>query len=345
VLSINRGFSAPINLHFERSPADLVHLARCDGDPVARWQALNDYAMQVLTAAAEAAREGHEIVADQDLVDALIAIACEEALEPAFRAQALALPGETDIARELGNNIDPDAIHAGRDAVQMAIARAGESAFTRLVEVVQTRGAYSPDAESAGRRALQHAAITYLSFAEGSPMRAEGVFQQADNMTDLSQSLTLLAHYFPESSAAKRALASFEERFRDNPLVIDKWLAVQATAPGAAALERVTALMEGPHFSRSNPNRIRALIGAFAAGNPTGFNRKDGAGYAFLADEVLELDKRNPQIASRLLTSLRSWRSLEAERRAHAGKALRRIAGSPELSADVSDIVDRTLAE
>jgi aminopeptidase N len=345
VLSLNRGFSAPVTIHFEQAPADLAHLARCDSDPFARWQALNDYAMRVLVEAAKHARDGREIVCDEALIDALLATASDASLEPALRAQALTLPGETDVARELGANIDPDAIHAGREAVQKAIAIAGRDCFTRLVESVRTTGAYSPDAESAGRRALSHAAIALLSIAEESPMRAKAVFDQADNMTDLSQSLLLMAHHFPEAGATAEALSAFEERYHDNPLVIDKWLSIQATAPGAGTLDRVRMLMQSPHFSRSNPNRVRSLIGAYVSGNPTGFNRKDGAGYHFLADEVLTLDQRNPQLASRLLTAMRSWRSLEPVRREHAGEALRRIAASEGLSADVSDIVDRTLAD
>ena len=345
VLSINRGFSAPVNIHFEQAPADLAHLARHDSDPFARWQALNSYAMRVLAGAVGAVRDGREPEADDALTDALLATASDQSLEPAFRAQVLSLPGETDIARELGNDIDPDAIHAARERVRGFVAETGQATFTRLLETVRGSGPYSPDAESAGRRALHHAATAYLSVAEASPLRAATAFEQADNMTDLSQSLMLLVHHFPGSTAATEALAAFEARFRDNPLVIDKWLSIQATAPGDGTLERVRALMEGPHFSRGNPNRLRALIGAFAAGNPTGFNRRDGAGYRFLADEVLALDKRNPQVASRLLTALRSWRSLEAGRRAHAEDALRRIAAGDSLSADVSDIVDRTLAE
>ncbi|MGN6549620.1 MAG: aminopeptidase N [Pararhizobium sp.] len=345
VLSLNRGFSAPVNIHFEQAPADLAHLARFDTDPFARWQALNDYAMRILIEAARHAGEGREIAIDHALIDALLATACDGSLEAAFRAQALALPGETDIARELGSNINPDAIRAGREAVQKAIALAGQQEFVRLFENTATVGAYRPDAESAGLRALHHAAVTFLSIGEGSPMRAAAIFDEADNMTELSQSLMLLVHYFPESSATRRALAAFEERFRDNPLVIDKWLSIQATAPGSGTLPRVQALMEGPHFSRANPNRMRALVGSFASGNPTGFNRRDGAGYQLLADEVLALDGKNPQLAARLLTALRSWRSLEPVRQEKAGEALRRIAARDPLSADVSDIVDRTLTE
>ena len=345
VLSINRGFSAPVNIHLEQAPADLAHLARHDSDPVARWQALNSYAMRVIVEAVGAVGAGRPVKHDDALTDALVASACDGSLEAAFRAQALNLPGETDVARELGSDIDPDAIHRARDAVQKSVAEAGQGSFVRLLETVECPGPYSPDAQSAGRRALHHAATVYLSVAEASPLRAAEAFEQADNMTDLSQSLMLLVHHFPDSSATTEALAAFEERFRDNPLVIDKWLSIQATAPGDGALSRVRDLMQSPYFSRGNPNRVRALIGAFAAGNPTGFNRRDGAGYQFLADEVLSLDRRNPQVASRLLTALRSWRSLEPERRAHAEEALKRIAAGKNLSADVSDIVDRTLAE
>ncbi|TPW29858.1 aminopeptidase N [Pararhizobium mangrovi] len=344
VLSLNRGFCAPINVHFEQAPADLAHLARHESDPFARWQALNAYAMRVLVEAVAKERAGGTVDVDPALAETMIATAEDETLEPAFRAQALALPGENDIAREIGNDIDPDAIFAARRAVQTVIGKTGAEIFARLADTMETPGAYSPDAASAGKRAFRHALMTYLSLADASPARANEAFAAADNMTDLSQPLLLLAHFFPESEGANAALATFEERFHDTPLVIDKWLSAQATAPGAATLERVRMLMEGEHFSRSNPNRVRALIGAFAAGNPTGFNRADGAGFAFLADEVLAIDGRNPQVAARLLTTMRSWRSLEEGRRRHARAALERIAAADKLSSDVRDIVDRTLA-
>jgi len=345
VLSINRGFSAPVNLHFEQAPADLAHLARHDGDPFARWQALNDYAMRVLLSAVETSKAAGEFAGDEALTKALLATALDDELEPAFRAQALTLPGETDIAREIGSDIDPDAVHAARQQVMRAIAFAGKQRFAELFDSIALSGEYSPDAQSAGKRSLRHAALAYLTMGEGSPARAAKVSAAADNMTDLMQSLTILVHQFPDSREARDALGEFEQRYRDNPLVIDKWLAVQATVPQAATLDRIKALMDGPHFSRSNPNRLRSLIGSFAAGNPTGFNRADGEGYEFLADEVLAIDRKNPQVASRLLTAMRSWRSLEAGRRSHAERALRRISSADKLSADVADIVERTLAD
>ena len=140
------------------------------------------------------------------------------------------------------------------------------------------------------------------------------------------------------------ALDDFYRRYADDPLVIDKWLALQAAIPEPATLERVRALTSHPAFSMANPNRVRALIGAFAQANQTQFNRPDGAGYDFVADIVLALDPKNPQVAARLMGAFRSWRALEAGRRAHAEAALRRVAAAPSLSRDVRDIVERSLA-
>ncbi|AXV14785.1 aminopeptidase N [Neorhizobium sp. SOG26] len=343
VLSLNRSFSAPINLHFDQTPADLAHIARHDTDLFARWQALTDLAMPNLMQAARDARDGKDVTCDPALIAALLEAAADETLEPAFRAQALTLPSEADIARELGSNNDPDAIHAGRTAVISAIAEAGEKTFVHLFETMKPEGAYAPDAESAGKRALRNIALSYLTYSENSPARAAEAFASSDNMTDLAQALTLLAHRFPSSSEATSALASFLTRFDGNPLVIDKWFSIQATIPGADALSRVKSLMENPRFISTNPNRVRSLIGTYAFSNPTGFNRADGEGYSFLAEQILAIDAKNPQLAARILTSMRSWRSLEPQRADHARAALTTIERAANLSTDVRDIVERML--
>jgi aminopeptidase N len=160
-------------------------------------------------------------------------------------------------------------------------------------------------------------------------------------MTDRMAALaTLSLHAVPERQAA---LDDFYRRYSANPLIIDKWLSLQAAIPEAATLDRVQALTRHPAFSLTNPNRVRALIGAFAQLNQTQFNRADGAGYAFLADTVLQLDPKNPQVAARITTAFRSWRALEPVRRACAEAALRRIAAESILSRDLRDIVDRSL--
>ncbi|MDP3523743.1 MAG: aminopeptidase N C-terminal domain-containing protein, partial [Hoeflea sp.] len=341
--SINRGFSAPVNIAMEQSAADLAHIARHDSDGVARWQALNEQATRHLVAASRLARDGRNLPSAEELADILIATAADESLEPAFRAQALALPAESDIAREIGSNIDPDAIHAAREAVLSEVARAGLEVFARLAGRAP-RGDYSPGAEDAGLRALAGAAMSYASIAEGTPARAKAAFDAADNMTVLAQALQVLTQTFPSARETAEALDAFKIRFSADPLALDKWYSIQATAPGAQTCARVEALLASPDFDRTNPNRMRALIGAFSSGNPTGFNAADGAGYRLLAREVIDIDKRNPQLAARLLTAMRSWRSLEAGRQDHARLALVTIREAGNLSPDVGDIVDRMLA-
>ncbi len=343
VLSLNRGFSAPINLHFEQTPADRAHIARHESDQFARWQALNDLALPNLVAATAIAREGAKAECDRALIDALLAAAADAKLEPAFRAQALALPSEADVAREIGSNNNPDAIHAGRQDIMTAIAKAGRDIFATLADEMVVDGPFSPDAASAGRRALRNTALSYLVYAENQPGWALDAFKSANNMTDLSQALTILAHRFPDDRETVEALSAFKTRFANNALVIDKWFTIQATIPGADALGRVKTLMADPLFNSTNPNRVRALVGTFAFSNPTGFNRADGEGYRFLARQILDIDPRNPQLAARILTSMRSWRSLEDVRAEHARNALREIAAAPKLSVDVSDIVERML--
>ncbi|MBB4568273.1 aminopeptidase N [Rhizobium leucaenae] len=345
VLSLNRSFSTPINLQLSQSAKDLALIARYETDHFARWQALIDLGLPNLLQAARDARQGIPVTCDAAFVDALLAAANDESLEPAFRAQALALPSEADIARELGGNNDPDAIHTGRQAILALIAEAGKNIFAALYDNMQTPGPFSPDAASAGRRALRNAALTYLSQSDNAPARAKAAFDAANNMTDLSAALTILAHRFPETAEAKAAIEGFRDRFAGNALVIDKWFAIQAAIPGAATLERIQGLMETPLFKRTNPNRMRALVGTFAFANPTGFGRADGAGYRFLAEEILDIDQRNPQLAARILTSMRSWRLLEPVRADHARSALMQIERAGNLSTDVRDIVDRILKE
>ncbi len=345
VPSFNRDFSAPINLHIEQNAEDRALIARHEVDLFARWQALNAMALDNLVEAADEARGAQPITCNKSLIEALLAATGDDRLEAAFRSQVLSLPSESDIAREIGHDNDPDAIHAGRQSILSAIAASGRSTFERLIDDMTLPGPFRPDAESAGRRSLRNAALSYLVYGDGRPERAAGAFHSANNMTDLSLALTLLAQRFPDAEETAEALDAFKKRFADNALVIDKWFAIQATIPGPATLERVKALMSDPLFNASNPNRVRSLVGTYAFSNPTGFNRADGEGYRFLARQILEIDPRNPQLAARILTSMRSWRSLEQARAGHARDALKEIAAASSLSADVSDIVERMLQD
>jgi aminopeptidase N len=344
-LSINRGFSAPIKLTVPADPDDLRFLAAHDTDPFNRWQAMQTLAMTLLKSNVAALRSGGAVRLDEGLMDALGATLADAALEPAFIALTLSPPGEADIAREIGHEVDPDAIYAARRKLRAATGKQHGTLLAATYERMITPGAYRPDAQSAGKRALKNACLDFLAMTESDAAitRAFAQYRNADNMTDRIAALeTLTAHDRPQRAAA---FDDFYQRYADDPLVIDKWFSLQATIPDQATLDRVRALTRHPAFSAANPNRIRALIGAFAQANHTQFNRRDGAGYNFVADFVLELDPKNPQVAARLVSAFRSWRTLEAQRRAHAEATLRRVAATPALSRDVADIVGRTLAE
>ena len=343
-LSLNRGFSAPVTLSVEQRKEDQLFLARHDSDPFSRWQAYNTLLTEALIAAFRNGLGGQPPKFSRDLVELAGVIAADEKLEYAFRALVLALPGEADIAREIGNGIDTDIILAVRNALAGEIARSSEAAFRRLYAGLDFKGRFSPDAASAGRRALRNTLLDYLALLPGGDELASRHFAEATNMTDRAAALTVLTHRHGESRRAKDALATFEERHRADPLVMDKWLMIQATAPGAATLDKVRALTGYPGFTMANPNRVRALIGTFGSANQTAFNRADGAGYDFFARAVLEIEPRNPQLAARLATALRSWRSLEPVRQGKAREALLLISEAEGLSADLRDIVERTLA-
>jgi aminopeptidase N len=343
-LSINRGFSAPIKLVTDLNANDLAFLAAHDSDPFNRWQALQTIAMRLLIDNVEALRSGRSTRSDDQLMLALATILEDPALEPAFIALALVPPGEGDIAREIGRDIDPDAIFRARAALRATMGDQLGPALSTLYDRMALSGGYSPDARSAGRRALRNVAIDLLA-ATGKPVdiaRASRQYATADNMTDrLAALATLSLHDAPER---KRAFADFYARYASDALVVDKWFSLQATIPQPNTLENVRSLTAHPAFSLTNPNRVRALIGAFAQGNITQFNRADGLGYDFVADTVLALDSKNPQISARLATAFRTWRTLESGRRARAESALKRIKAAPGLSRDLADIVERALA-
>jgi aminopeptidase N len=344
VLSINRGFSAPIKLVTDLDGDDLAFLAARDSDPFNRWQALQTTAMRLLIDNVAAIRAGKAPRSDDKLMVALAAILEDSALEPAFVALALVPPGEGDIAREIGRDIDPDAIFRARKALRAEIGGRLGPALSTVYERMTVRAPYSPDATSAGRRALRNVALDLMAAtgAETAIARAAQQYDDADNMTDRMAALaTLSLHVGP---TREHALADFYTRYSADALVVDKWFSLQAAIPQPDTLDKVRALSAHPAFSLANPNRVRALIGAFAQGNVTQFNRADGAGYDFIADTILTLDPKNPQLAARMATAFRTWRTLEAGRQAKAEAALTRIKSASALSRDLSDIVERALA-
>jgi aminopeptidase N len=344
VPSVNRGFSAPIRLDVNVDSDDLAYLAAQDNDPFNRWQALQTISMRLLIDNVSEIRAGHDPRSDDKLMRALSAILADATLEPAFVALALVPPGEGDIAREIGQDIDPEAIFRARSKLRVDIGERLGAPLEAIYQHMAVPGHYSPDAKSAGRRALRNIALDLLA-ANGSMAgiaRASKQYDAADNMTDRMAALaTLSLHDTPDR---KRALADYYTRHASDALVVDKWLSLQAMIPEPSTLENVRNLTGHSAFSMANPNRVRALVGAFAGGNTTQFNRLDGAGYDFVAETVLALDQKNPQLSARLATAFRTWRTLEKGRRAKAEAALNRMKAVSTLSRDLTDIVERALA-
>ncbi len=342
VLSLLRSFSAPVNVTINRSDDDLAFLMGNDPDLYNRWQAGQDYALRVLIAAVDVIKAGNKPAKPEKLIAALEATLSNKTIEPALKAQILTLPGEAEVARAIARDIDPSAIHLACRSLRRQVGTALSAELAEIYRRMEIKGPYSPDAENAGKRSLRNTALALLT-ARG---RAEDVaraakhFSSARNATDEIDALGILSNVRGPERA--KAFDRFHDKWKNDHLVIDNWFGYQASSSLPSCLTTVKRLTQHPLFEPKNPNKLRGLIGVFAA-NPVNFNRPDGEGYEFVAGKVLEIDEFNPQVASRILTSFRSWRSLEAGRRKLARRALNRIAKSKTLSRDVHEIVTRML--
>jgi aminopeptidase N len=343
--SLLRGLSAPVKLNFAYSDDKLAHLAVHDNDAFNRWDAAQALATRVIEAlvGAKDAEAACGKVA-KPLVKAFRTLLSDDRADPALMAEALTLPSETALALNF-EEVNVGALTAARRALKHHLAGILEDEWRGAWTRTQTDGTYRYTPEEAGRRRLHGVALGYLAArgSEGERARAAQAYDEADNMTDRLGALAILAEY--DSPHAEKALADFRRRYDTRPLVLDKWFALQATSARANALERVKELMNDLAFKLENPNRVRALIGSFAHRNHAGFHGEDGAAYRFVADQVLALDRLNPQVAARLVTCFAQWRRYDAQRRKAMQAELERIAATPALSRDVHEIVTRTLGE
>jgi aminopeptidase N len=332
VPSLLRGFSAPVILNYPYAEADLVHLLANDDDPFNRWEAAQRLATEIILE-----RGGMPTDSFLNSVKKVL-----EETDHAFVAEVLTLPSETFLAEQM-EVVDPDALHAARNALRRALASSLKNQLLETYRTLRISGPYSPDAVASGKRALRNLALSTLMELETEDVVAlcYEQFVQSDNMTEQFAALACLAN----SNANQRTIAldSFYGKWKDEPLIVDKWLAVQAGSRLPGTLARVQELLAHPAFDIKVPNKVYSLIRSFSV-NHVRFHAADGAGYAFLADQVLALDKLNPQVAALIARGFDRWKKFDPKRQAAARAQLERIRAAEGLSKDVAEIVVKSLA-
>ncbi len=343
VLSIARGFSAPVRIEVDRSGAEFAFLIANEADPFNRWDATQEYSTRLLLDAIAGHAANPSAEPPEGFVAAMRALLLDPGLEPAFIAEAFSLPSESNLADRM-EIITVEAIHEVRRTFMRTLARELREDFARIREANRSRGPYQFDHESAGRRSLANLCLDYLMQLDDPDVAAQcrQQLETADNMTDSLAALESFANFAGDGRDER--LDWFHARWRDEPLVLDKWLSLQARSRLPDTPDRVVSLLGHPSFDIENPNRVRALIGAFCHRNQRWFHDASGAGYRFLSARVLAIDAFNPQIAARLLGAASRWRRLDEGRRERLRSELERILAAPGLSKDCYEIATKTLA-
>jgi len=339
--SIGRRFSVPAKLHVSMDRSERATLMAHDADAFNRWEAGQTLAREVMLDMAGAARRGSAVSPDPVIVEAMDDVLARADDDRAFAALMLIPPLESELALVI-EPADPEAIHTARCALIRAIAEAHRDRLQKLYDSLYFDAAFSPDAQSAGRRALRNACLRYLTAAddEEAARLADAHYRAAANMTDmvagLAQLVRMNAHH------REQALAHFHDRFRNDALVLDKWLALQAASPLPGTVEGVRALMKHPFFDIRNPNRVRALIGAFAA-NHLRFHASDGKGYALVGETLRALDRINPQVAARLAGAFENWRRYDPNRQQLMRAEVEALLAMPERSSNLFEVATKML--
>ncbi len=343
VLSFLRNFSAPVRVKPFLKRTELARLAAVDGNLFNRWSSARQLATEVIVEVAEQMRRGERVAVDPLYLHAVRRSLVGRPEDAALLALSLQLPSEGTLALEL-EAVDPEILFQARRLVKRRVAEENRNMFEHLCRQCSPAD-YRVTPQQVGRRSLANVALDFLTALKPLPPEVAELcsrrFYEAGNMTEQAAALASLAEIGGEMRDA--AFAEFYDRWRNDPVVIDKWFAFQALSSQPDTLSRVETLLADPLFELTNPNKVRALIGSFCSGNHCRFHAADGAGYRFLADRVLELDPVNPQIAARLCTPLISWRRYEHGRSALMKKELNRIAATRKLSKDVAEIVRKSL--
>jgi len=339
--SLLRGFSAPVKL--KGVPlARQKFLALHDTDPFARWEASQQVATELLLGVVAAYRRGATPSVDPELVTQMRRVLATADADPAYAAEAMSLPSESFLADQM-EVVDVEAIHAARNFARGFIGTALAAELTATYERLTDRSSFSVDGAAIGRRAMRNVALAYLAIASGESgiLRAKAQFDRDANMTDVLAALGVLSEF--EHPARAEALAKFYERWKEEDLVVDKWFSLQATSSLPGTLARVKELTHHPAFTIKNPNRMRSLVGAFTQANQLRFHDASGAGYSFLADQVMTLDSLNPLMASRLIQPLGQWRRQDQARQALMKRELERVLALANLSKNTYEMASKSL--
>ena len=341
VPSLLRGFSAPVKVAYPWSDEQLLHLMAYDSDGFNRWDAGQTLLQRVILRMVDDFRAGSSMSVPQSLIDAIRTIVLDRDGEAALAAELLTLPGMGYLG-DFMPVVDIEGLHAAREEVRHAVADALKAHLMQRYGELQEEGPYRVDAANIGRRRLKNTLLAYLASLGNSETNQllSGQYAAGHNMTDVMAALSLLAE--GDHPDREEALAGFADRWQHDPLVMDKWFVVQASANRASVLQEVRGLMQNPAFSLKNPNKVRSLIGAFVNANPLHFHAADGSGYRFLADQVLALDPANPQIAARLLRAMARWRRFDEGRQALMREQLERVLQS-KASKDVYEVAAKSL--
>lgn len=344
VPSLLRGFSAPVRMHFPYSRSDLCALMRADDDGFVRWDSAQSLVIEVIEEVQGQLGAGPDVQVDAYLVDAFADLLRDDSLDPAMVAEMLTLPAESTLIERASQNggADVHAIHRAREAVQRALGIALSDLLLRSYERLTVTAPYEPSGEQVAARSLRNACLRYLVASDVKYTEiAHAQFDSASNMTDRLSALNTLAQH-GASDVAEAAIAAFYAQWEHETLAVNQWFQLQAAIPDARGLERVRGLLEHAAFDFGNPNKVRAVVGVFSSLNHVNFHRADGEGYRLLADVVLKLNARNPQIAARLLGPLTKWQNY-TQGQGLMRDQLQRIAQSSDLSPDVFEVVSKSL--
>ena len=340
VPSLLRDFSAPVKLHYSYSVSDLTVLMAHDSDAFVRWEAAQLLAQGEILGNQLRQPQTEELQLDQGLVEAFRTLLQDRHTDPALLAEAMILPAEEYLGEQMAE-VDVDGIHAARSYVKRCLADALRPLFMSRYTELNDAAPYDNSSASMARRSLKNVCLSYLLETEDGADLAQAQLSSSDNMTD--SLAALLGLVWSGAAAAGPALEEFEQRWRNDALVMDKWFVIQAMKPDPDTVRIVRSLLDHHAFSINNPNKVRSLIGAFAMANPTGFHVVDGSGYSFHADQVIALDALNPQVAARMAAAFNPWNRYDKSRRSLMKAELERISTVDGLSPDVFEIVSTAL--